>query len=293
MRYYYLLLLPAIAFFVIFHYVPMYGVLLAFKNFRFAAGIIKSPWVGFAHFERLFTSVSFWEVLRNTLVISFLRLIFGFPAPIIFAILINEILSITMKKTLQTISYLPHFISWVVMGGIMIELLSPSRGAVNWILTKFGGDPIYFLTIPDYFRGILVVTGIYKGVGWGSIIYLAAISGIDLEQYDSAYIDGATRFHMIRYIILPSLAHVIIIIFILNLGQILNAGFDQIFNLYNPMVYSVGDIIDTYVYRIGLLQMQYSFSTAVGLFKNVVGFTLVVSVNYISKRIGDSGYGLF
>jgi putative aldouronate transport system permease protein len=293
MRYYYLLILPTIVFFVIFHYVPMYGVTLAFKDFRFLDGILKSPWVGFEHFERLFGSKYFYQVLRNTIIISSYKLIFGFPAPIILALLLNEIRHSKFKRTIQTISYLPHFISWVVLAGIIMELLSPARGAVNYIRTLFGKEPIYFLAEPKYFRSILVITHIWQSVGWGTIIYLAAIAGIDQEQYEAAYIDGASRYQLVKYITLPSIRSVISVVFILNLGRILNAGFDQIFNLYNAQVYRVGDIIDTYVYRIGLIDMQYSFSTAVGLFKNVVGLILVLTSNFIIRRLGDGEHGLW
>lgn len=292
-RYYYLVLLPVLLYFILFHYMPMYGVTLAFKQFNMRMGILKSPWVGFDYFIRLFDSKKFWEVSINTLIISSLKLVFNFPAPIILAVLINEIGNVRFKKFVQTVSYLPHFLSWVVLSGIIIELLSPSRGAVNYILTLFGGEPVYFLTQPSMFRQIIVITAMWQTVGWGTIIYLAAISGIDLNQYEAAYIDGANRFQIIRRIIMPSILPVISIVFILNLGGILNAGFDQIFNLYNPMVYKTGDIIDTYVYRVGLVDMEYSFSTAVNLFKNVIGMVLVLITNFIVKRIGDGENALW
>ena len=292
-RYYYLLLLPVIAYFIIFHYIPMYGVTLAFKDFNMRLGILKSPWAGLSYFQRLFGSNKFWEVCINTLVISTMKLAFCFPAPIILALLINEIRNPKFKKIVQTVSYMPHFISWVVLAGIIIELLSPSRGAVNYIVTFFGGKPIYFLTEPSMFRWIVVITAMWQSVGWGTIIYLAAIAGIDITQYEAAYIDGANRFQVIRRIVLPSILPVISIVFILNLGGILNAGFDQIFNLYNPMVYKTGDIIDTYVYRVGLVDMEYSFSTAVNLFKNVIGLILVLSTNFVVRRIGDGENALW
>ena len=288
-----MLLLPALAYFIIFRYIPIYGLTLAFKDFKMSMGILNSPWVGLEHFERAFSSPVFSYVLKNTVIISLYRIIFGFPAPIIFAILLNEIKSVKFKKTLQTFSYLPYFISWVILAGIIVELLSPQRGAVNQLILLMGGTPIYFLTESDYFRFILISTGIWQSVGWGSVIYLAAISSIDLEQYDAAYIDGANRFRIIQHIIIPSIKPVIIILFILGLGDILNAGFDQIFNLYNPLVYKVGDIIDTYVYRVGIIEAQYSFSTAVGLFKNLVGFILVVSANYAIRFVGEKENSLW
>ena len=292
-KYYYLLLLPALAYFLIFHYIPMYGVILAFKDFRYADGLWGSPWIGFVNFRRLFSSVSFFEILKNTLLISLYRIVFGFPAPLVLALLLNEMRHLRLKKIIQTVTYLPYFISWVILSGILIELLSPARGVVNYIMGLFGGEPIYFLTEARYFRGILISTGIWQSVGWGSIIYLAAIAGIDAEQYDAAYIDGANRYHFVFYITLPSLSPIMVILFILGLAGVLNAGFDQIFNLYNPLVYKVADIIDTYVYRVGLLGMQYSYSTAVGLFKNLVGLVLVLSSNFIIKRLGRGEYGLW
>lgn len=292
-RWHYLFLLPAIACIFIFSYIPMYGVIIAFKNYRFVDGILGSPWVGFENFEKFIKGMFFSRVLVNTLLISFYRLIFGFPAPIILALLLNEINNRVFKKITQTISYLPHFISWVILSGIIIEMLDPTRGSINYLISLFGLKPIYFLTKPEYFRPIIVITGIWQGIGWGTIIYLAALSGIDTEQIESAYIDGAKRFHVIRWIILPSIMPVISIVFILNLGGILNAGFDQIFNLYNPTVYITGDIIDTYVYRSGLVDMQYSFSTAVGLFKNVVGFLLLITVNMFVRKINNGERALF
>lgn len=293
MRWYYFLLIPVFVYFIIFHYIPMYGVTLAFKNFNMSAGILESPWVGLKHFNRLFSSPTFFEVLRNTVVISFYKIIFSFPAPIIFAILLNEIGRIRFKKVIQTISYLPHFISWVILSGIVIEMLSPSRGIVNYFITLFGGNSIYFLTEPAYFRMILVVSNVWQGVGWGSVIYIAAISSIDTEQFESAYMDGANRFQIIRHITIPSIVPTIVVLFTLNMGSILNAGFDQVFNLYNPLVYNVGDILDTYVYRVGMINMDYSFSTAVGFFKNAVGLVFVLTSNWIVKLLSNKEQGLW
>lgn len=287
--FYYLMLAPAIACFLVFNYVPMYGVIMAFKNYRFVDGIIGSPWIGFDNFDQLFNDMFFWRILRNTLIISGLHILFGFPAPIVLALLFNEIIHGKFKKIVQTISYLPHFMSWVILSGIMIELLSPSRGAVNYVLTLFGAKPVHFLANPDTFVGVLVASHLWQSVGWGSVIYLAAIAGINQDQYESATIDGANRFAQMRYITIPSLVPVMTVLFILSVGGVMNAGFDQIFNLYNPAVYSVADVIDTYVYRIGLLETKYGFSTAVGLFKNVVALALVVGTNYIVKRFNEYG----
>jgi len=284
-RWLYLFFLPVLAYFFIFNYLPMYGVTLAFKNFNYRLGIAGSPWVGLQYFNRLFNSKMFMNVMINTLQITLKRIVFGFPAPIILALLINEITHVRYKRVVQTISYLPYFLSWVIIGGIMKELLSPSRGLVNYFLGFLGMEPIYFLTQPEMFQTILIISGIWAEVGWGTVIYLAAISGVDQELYEAAVSDGAGRWRCIWNITLPSITPIISILFILGMAGILNGGFDQVFNLYNSQVYSTGDIIDTYVYRIGLLDMNFSLSTAVNLFKNVVGLILVLGTNMITRRI--------
>jgi len=280
----YIMLVPVITFFVVFNIMPIYGIQLAFKDYNIIRGIQNSPWVGMKHFRTLFTNYFFTRILVNTVTISLLRLITSIPAAIVFALLLNEIRVLKFKKITQTISYLPHFISWVVAGGMFILLLSPQYGAVNTVIRFFGGEGIYFLGDSDYFVGTLIVTGIWKSVGWESIIYLAALSGVDPEQYESASIDGANRFHKVVYISLPALVPTIVLLTTLSLGSILSAGFEQIFNMYNPAVYRVADIIDTYVYRQGLVQGEYSFSTAVGLFKSVTAFFLVMGANWFSRR---------
>jgi putative aldouronate transport system permease protein len=285
----FLLFIPGLAYYVIFHYIPIYGLQIAFKNYLVMRGVWGSPWVGFQNFADVFALGSFWEVLRNTIVISAYKIVFGFPAPIILAILLTELISTKFKKVAQTISYLPHFVSWVVLGGLFRQFLSPSMGPVNELIKAVGGDPIYFLADTDYFRGVLVVTSIWKEVGWGSIIYLAALAGIDPQLYEAATIDGANRFQRIRYVTLPSLAPVITIMLLFNLRGIIVDDFDQIFNLYNEAVYSVGDVISTYIYRVGLIDLRYSFSTAVGMFKNVVAFVIIVVANSITKRINEYG----
>ena len=293
MRYYYLLLLPVFALIIVFNYFPMYGVLIAFKDYKMSSGILGSEWNNLQHFRLFFTSSLFPRIMMNTLIISAYRIIFGFPAPIILAILLNEVYNRYFKKVVQTISYLPYFMSWVVLAGIIMEILSPARGVINYVIESFGGSPIHFLAEAKYFRSVLIITGIWQGIGWGSIIYLATISSIDMEQYESAIIDGANRYHAMRHITLPSLAPIVVIMFILTLGGILNAGFDQIFNLYNPKVYAVADIIDTFVYRVGLVDMRYGYSAAVGLFKNVVGLFLVFITNFVIKKIGRSEHGIW
>lgn len=292
-RYEYLLLLPIIVYFIVFNYIPMYGATIAFKDFNFRLGILKSPWIGFYNFHRLFSSISFIQVFLNTIIISSLKIIFCFPAPVILALIINEIQSIKLKKFFQTVSYMPYFFSWVVIAIIIEELLSPSHGVVNYINSLFGKESIYYLTEPGMFRGIIIVSALWQSIGWGTIIYLAAIAGIDTVQYEAAYIDGATRFQIIGRIIIPSILPVISIMLILTLGGIMNAGFEQIFNLYNPMVYKTGDIIDTYVYRVGLVDFNYSYATAVNLFKNTIGFVLLFSTNIVVKKFGGGENALW
>jgi putative aldouronate transport system permease protein len=234
---------------------------------------------------------SFREVFRNTLIISSLKLVFGFPAPIIFALLLNEMRALRFKKAVQTISYLPHFVSWVILGGLFMQFLSPSSGPINIVLKSLDMRPIYFLADKNWFRPVLVITSIWKGVGWGSIIYLASLAGIDPGLYEAAEIDGAGRFRKAISITLPSLVPVITIMFIFSIGGIVKDDFDQIFNLYNHAVYSVGDVLGTYTYRVGLVDMRYSFSTAVGLFTNVISFALIILTNTITKRVNE--YGLW
>jgi putative aldouronate transport system permease protein len=286
-----LLFLPGLVYYAVFCYAPMYGVQIAFKNFIFRLGIMKSPWVGLENFRLLFSMGSFREVFRNTLIISSLKLIFGFPAPIIFALLLNEMRALRFKKAVQTISYLPHFVSWVILGGLFIQFLSPSTGPVNMVLKSLGLKPVYFLADKFWFRPVLVATSIWKGVGWGSIIYLASLAGIDPQLYEAAEIDGAGRFRKIWSITLPSLIPVITIMLIFSAGGIVKDDFDQIFNLYNSAVYSVGDVLGTYTYRVGLIDMKYSFSTAVGLFTNVISFALILLTNWFAKRTNE--YGLW
>lgn len=285
----YLFLLLPIIHTIIFHYLPMYGVVIAFKNFKPVDGILGSKWNNFRHFRDLFTSTGFFRVFKNTIKISLLRLTFGFPAPIILALLINEIWHVRFKKTVQTISYLPVFMSWVVLAGVFFEFLSVQRGPINYLIKILGGQPIDFFTDKRFFIPMLIFTGVWRGMGWGAVIYLASLSSVNPELYESAELDGANRFHKAIHISLPSLAPVITILFILNLGGILDAGFDQIFNMYNPLVMEVADIIDTYVYRMGLVNAEYDFSAAVGLFKNVVGLILIIITNSLVARISDYG----
>ena len=283
--------LPVVVYFVIFKYIPMAGIVIAFKDYKIKYGMFGSEWVGLANFTKAFATPTFARSVTNTLTISGLKLLFGFPAPIILALMLNEVSHVRFKKTVQTITYLPHFLSWVVLAGMFQQLLSPNNGAVNAVLRDIFGvqKSIYFLGDNHYFRGTLVVTDIWKNVGWSSILYLATISGIDQALYEAATVDGATRWQCTRYITIPSLVSTIVIMLILNVGSIMDAGFDQVFNLYNSAVYKTGDIIDTYVYRYGMGDMKYSLATAVGLFKNVIAFILVVGTNLITRRISGEG----
>ena len=286
-----MMFVPVIAYYVVFKYLPMAGIQIAFKDYKIRDGIWGSAWVGLKHFRDAFAAPFFRRALINSIVISLKKTVFGFPMPIILALMLNEVRHVKFKRVTQTISYLPHFLSWVILAGLFTNILSPNTGMLNYILVNWFGfaKGIHFLGQASTFQPTLVVTEIWKSVGWGSIIYIATISGIDPQLYEAAVCDGASRWQRMTHITLPSLMPTITIMLILNLGGILEAGFDQIFNLYNAAVYSTGDIIDTYVYRLGLGEMKYSFTAAVGLFKNVVGFILVMGTNAITKRINDTG----
>ncbi|MBO4367419.1 MAG: sugar ABC transporter permease [Clostridia bacterium] len=286
-----IMLIPVLAQFIIFKYGPLYGILLAFKKYRILKGIMASPWVGMENFQRLFTSYDFKNVFANTVIIACYKFVFGFPAPIILALMINELRYPRFKRITQTISYLPHFISWVILTGIFMEVLSPSRGPVNALIRILGGKPIYFLGSPRYFRSTLVVTGIWQGIGWGSIIYLAALGGVNEELYDAARVDGCGRWKRIWHVTLPGILPTVTIMLILAVGSLVEDNFDQIFNLLNPAVYSVGDVLGTYIYRQGITNTDFSYSTAAELFRNIISLVLVVSANFISKRVNE--YGLW
>ena len=286
-----LLLLPVLIYYAIFHYAPMAGVVLAFKNFKFNEGIFKSPWAsnnGFAHFITMFKGVYFWPSFRNTLILSFYKIIFGFPAPIMLALLFNEMRSVRYKRIAQTVTYMPYFISWVVLSSMFIEILSPSRGFVNYFLNQLGLESIYFTGDPKYFRGVLVGSGMWRNTGYQAIVFLAAISGIDPELYDVAEIDGAGKLRKIINVTLPSIQSTIIIMFIFAMGGIMNDDFDQIFNLLNAKVMPVGDVLSTYTYRVGLEQMNSSYATAVGLFKNIVALIFLTLSNFIAGKVTES-----
>jgi putative aldouronate transport system permease protein len=287
----YLMVLPGVLFYLIFHYLPMFGIVIAFQDFKPVLGIkgiFTGEWVGLKNFNRFFQSYYFSRVFVNTISISGLKLICGFPAPILLALLINEIKNMRYKRLVQTFSYLPHFLSWVIVASLIQFILSPTTGFVNEVMSALGMEKTFFLGSPEYFRGVLVLSNIWKDVGWSSIIYLASIASIDECQFEAAIIDGASRFRRIWHITLPSIREVIIILLILNTGQLLNAGFEQIFLLYSPSVYNVADVIDTYVYREGLIKLNYSFATAVGLTKSAFALLLVVTTNKLARQF-DAG----
>ncbi|MCJ7839858.1 sugar ABC transporter permease [Lederbergia sp. NSJ-179] len=288
-KYLYLLFLPGAILLFVFKYMPLYGVAIAFQDFNIFAGVSGSEWVGFDHFIRLFQTPDFKQVLWNTLVISFYKLVASFIFPIILSLLLNEVRHSLFKRVTQSIIYLPHFISWVIFAGIITAFLNPVDGLFNYILKLLGNEPIDFLGSTEYFRAVLVSTDIYKGVGWGTIIYLAAISGVNPELYEAAIMDGANRFRRMWHITLPAIRPVITILVILSLGGILNAGFQQIYLLYSPLVYDVGDVIDTYVYREGIQSANYSFATAAGLFQSVIAVILIVVANRMARKFGDGG----
>ena len=286
-----LMILPVILWYLLFRYGPLYGITLAFKEFRLLQGIFGSPWVGLANFERLFKSYNFWNVFRNTITIAALKFVFGFPAPIILALMLNELSAQKYKRVVQSLSYLPHFISWVILTGIFMVILSPTRGPVNTMLRAMGMDSIYFLGDPKYFQGTLVVTGIWKSVGWGSIVYLAALGGVNEELYDAARVDGCGRWARIWHVTIPGIMPVVTIMLILSVGSLVEDDFDQIFNLLNDAVLGVGDVLGTFIYRQGVTNLDYGYATAVELFRNLISLVLVLGANYFSKRVNE--YGLW
>jgi putative aldouronate transport system permease protein len=285
----YLMLLPGMMYFSVFRYGPLYIAQIAFKDFEPILGVEGSPWVGFANFVTFFHSYYFGQLIANTLIISTAKLVIGLPPAIILALAINEARALKLARLTQTVSYLPHFLSWVVMFGVLLGLLSPSEGLLNQALVKVGMQPVDFLTDPNWFRAILVGSDIWKETGWGAIIYLAALLAIDPAQYEAAAIDGASRWQRIWFISLPGIKDVIVLVTLLRLGHILDAGFEQIFVLYSLPVYNVADIIDTWVYRQGLLNFQFSLATAVGLFKGVIGLVLIIFANRVARRFAGSG----
>jgi len=280
----YLFIAPTLAYFIIFSYLPMYGVQIAFRKFVPSKGIWGSEWVGLDYFYRFFDSYYFWDLIKNTMGISLYELAVGFPVPIILALALNELKKSIFKNTLQTITYAPYFISTVVMGGLIIAFLSPQSGIVNTIIKAFGGESIAFLSEPAWFKTIYVLSGVWQGMGMGTIIYLAVLAGIDPGLHEAAIIDGASRLQRMIYINLPGLAPTMIIILILNMGNVLSVGYEKIFLLQNSLNMESSDVISTYVYRSGLQQAQYSFSSAVGFFNSIINLVILVFVNWIARR---------
>jgi putative aldouronate transport system permease protein len=280
----YVMLLPTIIWLLLFLYKPMYGLQIAFKDYSVFRGIANSPWVGFEHFETLFNNDQFIRAIRNTVVISFWSLLIGFPVPILLALLFNEVLNQKFKKTTQTIVYLPHFISSVIIAGIVIAAFAPSAGIVNTAIRALGGEAIYFLTKPEWFRPIFIGTGIWQEAGFQSIVYLAAIAGVSPTLYESAVVDGASRWQMMWKITIPSILPTIIIMLIIRIGNILEVSFEMIILLYQPATYETADVVNTFIYRQGLQGGQYDLAAAAGLFNAVMAFTLVMAANALSKR---------
>jgi len=286
-KYIYLMLLPVVGYYLLFHYVPMYGAQIAFKDFIPARGISGSPWIGLDNFRTFFEGIYFWRLLRNTVAINVLDILLGFPAPILLALLLNEITSDRFKRTVQTITYMPHFISLVVVVGMVLDFFA-REGLINQVLGVVGIAPISFMQRPDLYWWIYVGSGIWQSIGWGSIIYLAAIATIDPTLYEAAKVDGANRFKQIRHITLPGIMPTIIILLILRMGMMMNVGYEKTILLYNPLTYETADVISSYVYRKGILETNFGFSAAVGLFNSAINFALLLGANRLSRKYSES-----
>jgi putative aldouronate transport system permease protein len=284
-----ILFIPCIIFYVLFRYGPLYGLIIAFKDYNVFTGIMDSPWVGFKHFERFFSSPDFFLLFRNTLLLGFYSLIFTFPFPILLAIMLNEVRVRWFKKLIQTSSYLPTFLSVVIISSMIIDFLSPNNGMINRVINSFGFEAKYFLIDPDWFRTIYVVSDIWSSTGYEAIIFLAAIAGISPTLYEAARVDGASRFRMIWHVTIPGLMPTILIMFILKTGSMIRIGYEKVLLLYNSMTYDVADVFSTYVYRKGLLESSYSYGAAVGMFEALVAMVMLVAANTISKRLGGNG----
>jgi putative aldouronate transport system permease protein len=285
----YLFLLPGVVYLIVFKYIPMVGVLIAFEDYNNVRGVFDSPMVGFKHFRYLFGSVEFYRVLANSLLISVYRMVAGFPAPILLAILLNEINNRQYKRFVQTVLYLPHFISWVVIYGILLSFVSPTTGILNILIMRLGGDAVPFMMSTKYFRGIVVLTDIWKNVGWGTVVYMASIAGIDPTYYEAAIIDGASRMKRILFVTLPMISSTIVVMLILRMGSLLSNGFEQIFLMQNALNIEVSEVFETYTYKVGLREGRFSFSAAVGLFQSTVGFVLIFVTNKLSRKFGEGG----
>jgi putative aldouronate transport system permease protein len=285
----YLMVFPGVAYFLTFKYIPMWGIIIAFMDYLPFLGLSGSEWVGFKHFERFFTDPWFWKLFKNTFILAVYNLVFFFPVPILLALMLNEVRKEAFKRVVQTLVYIPHFFSWVVVVGIMYIFLTPEGGIINELLVKFGGEKINFLMSNTWFRPLIILEMIWKESGWGTILFLAALAGVDPTFYEAAKIDGANRLRQLWHITLPAIRSTIVILLILRLGSFLDMGFEQIFLMLNALNRDVGEVFDTYVYMVGIQQGQFSYSTAVGLFKSVIGLILVVLANYSAKKIGEEG----
>ncbi|GHV86765.1 protein lplB [Spirochaetia bacterium] len=285
----YALLAFPFAHYIIFQYIPMYGVNIAFKEYNIFAGVSKSPWIGFANFREIFMMKNFTLALRNTLTLNLLDLFFGFPAPIILAILLNELRAVQFKKIAQTLLYLPHFLSWVIIGGMVLQIFAPTTGVINALIVSWGGKSLPFLTDKWYWLFTYTGIGIWQGAGWGTIIYLAAITGINEELYEAAEVDGAGRLRKIWHITLPGIRPTIVILLILNVGRMITIGFDRPYVIGNVLVRDFSEVLSTFVYRIGIQSMRFSIATAAGVFQSVVGLILLLITNAAAKRLGEQG----
>ncbi|SDD90422.1 putative aldouronate transport system permease protein [Paenibacillus sp. UNCCL117] len=285
----YLILLPGLLYYAVFHYIPMYGITIAFKEYDVFGGINGSEWIGLQHFRELFASEAFGVVLRNSMLISLYKIAFNFPVPIVLAVLLNEVRKMAFKRTIQTIVYMPYFLSWVVIAGLVINFLSPSSGVVNMLLKSAGFETINFLADKAYFRSIIVLSDLWHGMGWNTIIFLAALTGVDPQLYEAAKMDGAGRLRQMFHITLPGIRSTIVVLLLMKIGHMMDNGFEQMFLLSNPLVYEVGDVFETYVYRMGLIEARYDYSTAVGLFKSCVGLVLLLLANTMARRFGERG----
>ncbi|WP_409344419.1 ABC transporter permease [Paenibacillus sp. MBLB4367] len=288
-RWLYIMLIPGVLYYIVFHYVPMFGVLLAFKDYSLTKGVLASPWVGFKHFHTIFTSYDFFTVLKNTIILSFYRIVFNMIPDVLFAVLLNEVRVRWFKRIVQTVTYGPYFLSWVIVYGLVFSFFAPGSGLVtNWVRDMNWGE-LNVLTNPDMFRPMLILSEIWKSTGFGAIFYLAAIAGINPETYEAAVVDGAGRWRQMWHVTLPGIRNVFMLLLILNMGSILDAGFDQVYVFLNSLVYNVGDILDTNIFRRGIEQFEFGEPVAMGVFKSIVGLIMITAANNISRKLTDSG----
>lgn len=286
------MLMPGFVYLIIFEFLPLFGLAIGFQDFKMSKGVFGSEWIGLENFRYIFTMYpNFWRIVKNTVEIALLKLCFGFTAPILVALMLHEIKNKAYKRTIQTLVYIPHFVSWIILAGILRTMLDPTNGLINYVIGLFGHEPVYFLGNNETFRAVLVISDVWKGFGWGTIIYMAALTGVDPELYDAASIDGAGRLKRAIHITLPTIMPIIVLNLILSIPGILNAGFDQIFNLYNERVYQTADVLDTFVYRLGIMESQYGLSTAIGLVKSTIGTILLVGSYWVANK--KFGYKVF